>query len=212
MFERTFVWPGALGKEQIMAGAIFLAVLLGYLLLRHWIKDHIFKIFIGGILFFLWGYVLLSLTLMDRSMSSEGIQLRLFWTVEKAWREKDEVYWYFILGNLAFFTPLGILVPMFLKKRRSFLSVGAIAFLISLSIETAQLCSAKGLCEVDDLFHNTFGALIGYAVYLLVLWIFHGKSVRIYEKVLALFILLGWGGFFAYACYMEQPVFGYFFL
>lgn len=36
---------------------------------------------------------------------------------------------------------------------------------ISCVIEGLQLWLQKGLCELDDVFHNTLGAIVGYGLY-----------------------------------------------
>lgn len=78
---------------------------------------------------------------------------------------------YLFLGNIGWFVPFGILVPLLWKKCR-FPSVLIFAFAFSLAIETTQLLFRKGVFEIDDLILNTFGAAIGYGLYCL--W----KSVK----------------------------------
>jgi len=65
------------------------------------------------------------------------------------------------LGNIAWFIPFGFLLPM-LIKRNSFRFIALIGFLFSLAIETAQFISFRGVAELDDLFLNTIGIVIGY--------------------------------------------------
>lgn len=70
--------------------------------------------------------------------------------------------------NILMFMPLGFLICRLLdgkKKtwRRRF-AVGS-AFLISLFVEIMQFVFAIGLLEVDDVLHNTFGAVIGCLLY-----------------------------------------------
>ncbi len=74
---------------------------------------------------------------------------------------------YLFLGNIGWFVPFGILVPLIWKNMR-FLMVllGGAAF--SLVIELTQLLFRKGVCELDDLLLNTIGAALGYGIY----WVF----------------------------------------
>lgn len=80
-------------------------------------------------------------------------------------------------GNIIMFMPVGILMPLIFKRTKRFFWMLLGGFLFALSIETLQLvlCFA-GMClrsfDVDDLILNTFGAMLGYIVYLIA---FHKK-------------------------------------
>lgn len=37
--------------------------------------------------------------------------------------------------------------------------------LVSVAIEVLQFFTQRGLCELDDVIHNTLGVVIGYGVY-----------------------------------------------
>ena len=87
----------------------------------------------------------------------------LFWSY-RAIREGrhsliGEVFW-----NVAFFIPAGFLLALALRRR--LWRVPLLAFLLSLTIELAQLVLRRGFFELDDLFHNTLGALLGLALFL----------------------------------------------
>ena len=43
-------------------------------------------------------------------------------------------------------------------------------FVFSSVIELSQLVLKRGLCEFDDVFHNTLGCVIGYGVGVMMLW------------------------------------------
>lgn len=70
-----------------------------------------------------------------------------------------------IIGNILLFTPYGFFVSSYLKldkKRIVFILV----FIMSLSIELVQL--VIGRCfDVDDIFLNLIGGMIGYFIYLI---------------------------------------------
>lgn len=75
--------------------------------------------------------------------------------------------------NIVFFAPLGVFGRLFFHWRLRTLII--VAFFVSLTIETAQLTGAFGLypCsyrlfDIDDLLFNTFGALGGYGVAMLI--------------------------------------------
>lgn len=68
-----------------------------------------------------------------------------------------------VLGNICLFLPIGFGIPL-LWRKVSFKKVLLIALLASLFIEICQLPQARGT-DVDDLWINTLGALIGYWIY-----------------------------------------------
>ncbi len=93
-----------------------------------------------------------------REKGGGGLQLRLFWTIEYAWRTHSAIYWYFIVGNIVL--PFGFFFTLCFDKVKTLPTVLA-GFLLSGFIELTQYVTDRGLCELDDLFHNTWGALLG---------------------------------------------------
>jgi glycopeptide antibiotics resistance protein len=73
------------------------------------------------------------------------------------------------LGNIALFLPLGLLLPLTFDRLRSWRRVIAIAFCLSLSIETIQFFSrfigSLRAVDIDDVLLNTLGACLGFAIY-----------------------------------------------
>ncbi|GFI03644.1 MAG: VanZ family protein [Lachnospiraceae bacterium] len=72
-----------------------------------------------------------------------------------------------LVGNVVVFIPFGFLLPYVLKHGRNFLVMLINAFLFVLGIEVFQLFSAFGAFDVDDIFLNCFGAVLGYIAYLI---------------------------------------------
>lgn len=72
---------------------------------------------------------------------------------------------YPICGNLAWFLPLGLLLPRLWPQRfgRVTAVVGA-ALLLSASVEVLQWLFGSGISDVDDVLFNVAGAWLGYAV------------------------------------------------
>ena len=66
--------------------------------------------------------------------------------------------------NIVLFVPMGYLLPFRLRQPKLW-NVLAIGAAISLLIETVQLLTHLGWFDVDDIFLNTLGALIGYGLY-----------------------------------------------
>lgn len=75
---------------------------------------------------------------------------------------------YLLIGNLVWFVPLGLLLPVLISCGRKVILYG---FLISLTIELMQFVFGTGVTEVEDLILNTLGCCIGYGAYLLLRWI-----------------------------------------
>lgn len=66
-----------------------------------------------------------------------------------------------IAGNIAVFIPFGWLMPLVIKKKRSF-----VFFLTGLLVlETAQLLTKRGSFDVDDFILNAIGYGIGTIVW-----------------------------------------------
>ncbi len=74
-----------------------------------------------------------------------------------------------VVGNFVMFLPYGFFVSYYLrlKKARYILLM---AFIASLSIEYIQLIIGR-VFDVDDIMLNVFGALVGYFIYQLVLFL-----------------------------------------
>ena len=78
--------------------------------------------------------------------------------------------------NILLYVPMGYLLPIVWPKLRVW-HVILIGFLSSLLTETIQLVFRLGLFEVDDLVTNTFGTIIGVALYLLLIRKGHGNNI-----------------------------------
>lgn len=105
--------------------------------------------------------VMCAILVMTLHRSSDGIHemnLTLFWSYRQ-WKAED-VRWQ-IMMNVALFAPLG-------ASLRSLKFHPIVVFLLGLAlsvgIEYTQFRYALGLCEADDVFNNTLGAMMGYSV------------------------------------------------
>lgn len=70
-----------------------------------------------------------------------------------------------IIGNILAFSPFGFILPIISPRNRKFLHVLILSFELSLLIEVLQLVYRVGCFDVDDLFMNTLGGVIGYIVF-----------------------------------------------
>lgn len=63
--------------------------------------------------------------------------------------------------NILVFIPIGMLLNLAFKKWQWWKIVGT-GMLISIVIEAMQLTFKQGMCETDDVIHNTLGCVMGY--------------------------------------------------
>lgn len=105
--------------------------------------------------------VVLRLTFFSREPGSrKGIDLGLFET----WGTSLQAHAY-VIENILMFVPFGILFPAALRFfRRGYVCLTA-ALLCSVGLETMQLLTQRGHCQLDDVVTNTLGALAGWLIY-----------------------------------------------
>lgn len=74
-----------------------------------------------------------------------------------------------LAGNILAFVPVGLFLPLLVRRMRSFGKTMLIGFELSLFVEIVQLFSKVGSFDVDDMILNTFGACVGYGLF----WLIH---------------------------------------
>ena len=79
-----------------------------------------------------------------------------------------------ILGNLALFIPLSIILINYFKSL-TYCNIIFANFITSLSFELIQLSTGWGIFDVDDIFLNTLGGIIGIIIYHLITKNKHSK-------------------------------------
>jgi len=76
-----------------------------------------------------------------------------------------------MLGNIAAFVPLGVLLPLAFRLRWPILTVGLTALAVSIGIEAGQAAISEWLgyayrsTDIDDVILNVMGAVIGAVVF-----------------------------------------------
>lgn len=68
-------------------------------------------------------------------------------------------------GNILGFVPFGFCMPLLDRKHRSWYVIVLESTFFSVCIETIQLVSRVGSCDVDDVILNTLGGLLGYLMF-----------------------------------------------
>lgn len=83
-----------------------------------------------------------------------------------------------IFGNVLAFTPFGFVLPIISVSNRKLINIALLSLEFSLTIELIQLIFKVGIFDVDDLFLNTIGGILG------------GIFFFIYRKILKTMIKL----------------------
>jgi len=111
-------------------------------------------------------------TILFRSENAvAGCKLMPFWTYTEILNGKDHFAMEVIL-NILVFIPIGFLAGC-LWYGKDFKKVIGLGLAVSLVIELGQLVFEKGIAEIDDLIHNTFGCSIGYLMAIPIVWIYN---------------------------------------
>lgn len=71
-------------------------------------------------------------------------------------------------GNIAAFVPYGFLLPYVCNIKFNYWKILLFGVISSLIVELIQLLGKLGVCDIDDIMLNTFGTILGYAIYRLV--------------------------------------------
>ena len=114
---------------------------------------------------FLIGYMFLVLAdtvLIRRAGQMFRFELLPFWSYRDYFNGTDPTLMKQILANVIMFIPIGVLLGRRIGWKGLLVAAG-----LSIVIEVLQLVSQRGLCEFDDVIHNTIGALIGVGVVIL---------------------------------------------
>lgn len=81
-----------------------------------------------------------------------------------------------IFGNIFAFTPFGFILPIISPKNRRFINVALLSLELTLTIEILQYLLKVGIFDVDDIFLNTVGGVIGYLCYVICRKFAYGKK------------------------------------
>lgn len=123
--------------------------------------------------------VIACVTLLRRGGGYRACNLHLFRAWREAWNNYSVKNWSNVLLNIAMFLPLGALLPLLGKPFRKWYWTIPVGFAASLSIELLQLAMGTGIWDVDDLFANTLGTVIGFLFIMAVLALFRERGHRL---------------------------------
>ena len=80
-----------------------------------------------------------------------------------------------IFGNILIFVPFGFIQPIIGKRKASFIKTMLITVVFVFIIELIQYALNVGSFDVDDIFLNTVGSMLGYIIFL----IFHKRMSHV---------------------------------
>lgn len=148
-------------------GIVFVIWLIGYLLKRRIRLSNV----LAGVVMAIYGSVMLQLTLVCRESGSRiGIELDLFHGLTGPDNDFHWMMLAYVVLNCMLFIPYGFALSLFSVINERKTGVQCILVLLSslatsLFIETAQLITQRGYYEVQDLFFNTIGGVIGWILF-----------------------------------------------
>ena len=87
------------------------------------------------------------------------LDLTPFWSYARF--DQADIRWQ-VYMNVFLFIPFGFMLPWASERFRKLWKVLLIAAIFSALAEAAQYFLRIGLCETDDVIHNTLGAALGY--------------------------------------------------
>lgn len=152
----------------LLAGLIIVVLFLRHQQISHNSLSLAEELFLGLLLaLYLLAYINLTFFANRRVTKAPQIEWRLFWSYKEAFARKDGEITILRLGlarqillNILVYVPVGLLVPLVYKKHHYIYTL-LTGFVLSLLTEVMQYITHRGLCELDDLFNNTLGCLIG---------------------------------------------------
>lgn len=111
-------------------------------------------------------FIVLDITLIDRSVGQRRKMLEPFWEISQFLETKQYTYWLIqIFGNIFMLLPFGFVLPVIFRKFKSFRLTTGVCLGFSLFIELTQYITGRGLLELDDIMHNTVGGAMGFIIY-----------------------------------------------
>lgn len=181
-------------------GLIILALLgtLGYFIIYKRIlkgnKKFSKKQIIFGSLFIAYIIMVFGVTFLSRGSHFQGsMNIHFLSSYRDAWNSFSLRSWQFIILNIFMFVPFGFLVPLLEKRFHKIYNTFIAALLFTIFIELFQLITGIGIFELDDIFNNVLGALIGYGIIMALLSVIKSsksKGLKVIGFLLPLIITL----------------------
>jgi glycopeptide antibiotics resistance protein len=164
-----------IGKEFLLIGGVGILLLTIILSIGYFV---IYKRLLKGTktikvrqavlysMLLLYTIVVLGATVGMRSRMpyNDNTNFHLFSSYIDAWNSFEKSAWRNIILNILMFAPLGFMLPIIFRKCKKWYITYFIGFLSTVAIEIIQLVTGRGIFELDDIFDNTLGCMIGYGI------------------------------------------------
>lgn len=154
-----------------LTGLVILSVIcaLGYFVIYKRVlngqKTIKIKHVLVGSLFVAYLVMVVGITFMNRGSYYQGhMNLHFLSSYREAWNTFTLRSWQFLVLNIILFMPLGFFLPLVHRSFKKFYKTLMLAFIFTLLIEATQYVTRLGIFEIDDIFNNTLGAIIGYGL------------------------------------------------
>ena len=132
-------------------------------------KPHLSN-FVLGLCSLIYFWMLIKIILLKNGFTNQGYKINfiLFDFINQYYDHGlSQTLLINILGNIALFIPLSIILLNYFKSL-TYSNVIFTNFITSLSFELIQLATGWGVFDVDDIFLNTLGGIIGLVIYHLI--------------------------------------------
>lgn len=152
-----------------------------------------------------WLLLVICLTSFSRGANfTSAINLNFLSGYISAWNNWSVSELQLILLNMLMFVPLGFLLPLVWKRAENvWVALGA-SLGVTAFIEVLQFVTGTGIFELDDLFHNLIGSLLGYFCIMAILASIREKRICLRPIARALVIPCAIGLALGGACYAYE--------
>ena len=171
-----YLLKGVVGLAVLAAVLGGVAAVLCYKLRKRpisWGKAAAFALLCG------WLTAMLGLTLRRMGgiggIGAGGCNFHLFRAFREAWNQFSLQIWLNPLLNTAMFMPFGALLPLLWRPFRRWYAALAAGLGLSLAVEIVQYVGVLGIADVDDLFCNALGTMLGWSLCRMVLYLIDKK-------------------------------------
>ena len=150
----------------IVLTVIMMGINYGIHLIAQWRtktkKAFNFKEYFLSTIFVAYLSALLMITLARQASLYSGVNLKLFQSYRTSIAVLDTRSLVHIVMNILMTIPFGLLLPLVLKKSQKFLHFLVIIVITIVSIESLQMILGRGIFDIDDIFNNLLGGIIGF--------------------------------------------------
>lgn len=138
------------------------------------------------VIFIISSYIIIifDVALLNRGVYTRQVNLNLFSSYRRVWDSFNAADRYHIILNILMTLPLGLMLPVLHNKFHKVRWTIAAGIIFVVIIEYIQLAANSGVFDVDDIFNNCMGILIGYGITMSILAIIERRN-RLVLKILA---------------------------